>query len=245
MNVTIVGNWGAYPEVDSATASFLIEHNEYNILVDCGSGVFSSLQRYLSPEKLKALIISHYHKDHVSDVGCLQYFFQIQSELENNNAPFPIYGHNKDLDSFNNLTYKNYTIGNAISPNKAVRIGPFRVSFCSTIHPVYNLAMRFEVDNKVIVYTGDTEWCEPLIKFSKEADILISEANLYNDSLGKISGHLTAGQAGLLASYAKVKELILIHLPHHGNHELLISQAKKNYNGPVNIAKSGQSIKSY
>lgn len=239
MRITIIGQWGAYPEVNSATTSFLIEEQGYNILIECGCGVFSTLQRYLSPDELNALIVSHYHKDHVSDIGCLQYYFQVQNQLGNVNNTFPIYGHNNELDQFNSLSYKDYTKGIAINNENNIEVGPFKVSFCPTIHPVFNLAMRLKVTNKVVVYTGDTEWCEPLVDFSKNADILISEANLYNDSLGKVSGHLTGGQAGELANKALAKQLVLTHLPHYGKHELLLSQARDIFKGKIILASTG------
>ncbi|OEF99941.1 hypothetical protein BHF71_07020 [Vulcanibacillus modesticaldus] len=240
MKVTIVGTWGAYPEVNSATSSILVEEGGFNLLVDCGSGVLSQLQNHISLSQLDGLIVSHYHNDHIADIGCLQYYFLIQNQSGKiSKLPFPIYGHNNDSNAFNKLTFNNITMGYEISENSTINIGPFQVSFCPTVHPVYGLSIKFKVHDKVLIYTGDTEWTDQLVEFSKDADVLICEANLYNEQLGKVKGHLTAGQAGELAEIAGVNQLILTHLPHDNNHHLLVEQAKERFNGDVKLAKPG------
>ncbi len=41
--------------------------------MDCGSAVLSQLQTYITPEELDAVILSHYHADHMADIGVLQH----------------------------------------------------------------------------------------------------------------------------------------------------------------------------
>ncbi|CCQ93970.1 conserved hypothetical protein [[Clostridium] ultunense Esp] len=234
---TILGFWGAYPEADSATSTYLLEAEGYRLLVDCGSGAVSRLQRHLSIQDLDALILSHYHHDHIADVGVLQYAMLIQNQLGNRKKPLPIYGHRHDIRNFNALTFAEYTTGVSITEDQTIRIGPFEVSFCPTTHPVYCLAMRFNHNGKSLVYTADTEWSEPLVEFARNADLLVCEANLYNHQWGKVGGHLTAGQAGALAAKARVKSLLLTHFPHYGDLETLATQAKETYGGPVALAR--------
>lgn len=242
MKLTVLGVWGAYPEAESATSSYLLQDGDFNLLIDCGSGSLSMLQKYLPLEKLDALIVSHYHHDHIADIGCLQYGLMIQNQLGTRNGIFPIYGHNQDNEKFQRLNYPEVTNGIEISADKIIQVGPFNISFCPTIHPVYCLAIRISKESKSIVYTGDTEWSEKLVEFSKDADLIIADTNLYNDQLGNIKGHLTAGQAGTLAEQAKVKKLVLSHLPHHGYHSDLIKQAEEIYSGKVILATSGLTI---
>lgn len=60
------------------------------------------------------------------------------------------------------------------------------------------------------------------------------------DSAG--AGHMTSEQAGILASNAKVKSLILTHLPHFGDLNQLVSETKEHYEGPVSLAEKGLKI---
>ena len=142
--------------------------------------------------------------------------------------PLPIYGHIQDQENFEKLSYKDQTVGIGISEDDVVQIGPFEVSFCQTIHPVYCLAMKFSVDDHSIVLTADTEWRDELVDFARGADLLISEANLYEEHVGKAPGHMGGSEAGRLAKLAEAKQLVLTHLPLHGNIEEILEAAVAN-----------------
>lgn len=61
MKLTVIGFWGGYPKLNGASSGYLLEHNGFNLLLDCGSGILSKLQNVLQPEELDAVILSHYH----------------------------------------------------------------------------------------------------------------------------------------------------------------------------------------
>lgn len=241
MNLTILGVWGAYPEADSSTSSLLLTHDNFNLLIDCGSGVISQLQKYIPISNLDALVVSHYHNDHIADIGCLQYGLMIQKHLGNYKKLLPIYAHKQD-ERFNTFNYEGVAEAIEIIENQIVTIGPFTVSFCETVHPVYTLGMKFEVGGKQLVYTSDTEWSEKLIDFSMGADLIVCEANLFEAQLGKVNGHLTGGQAGELAKQANAQKLVLTHLPHYGDHNDILKNARDSFTGDVILAEQGLKI---
>lgn len=240
MKIIPIGIWGGYPKANEATSSFLIEHEGFHCLIDCGSGVLSSLQNYISLEELDAVVISHYHADHIADIGSLQYSRLIQFYLNNPSPILPIYGHTKDADNFSRLSYKEQTIGIEISEDKTIQIGPFIVTFCPTDHPVYCLALKFSVQSHSVVLTADTGWSEELVDFANGADLLISEANLYEEHVGIAAGHMGGSEAGKLAKLANVKQLVLTHLPLHGNVVEILEAAVQQYDGPAEIAETGK-----
>ncbi|EGQ26350.1 MULTISPECIES: MBL fold metallo-hydrolase [Sporosarcina] len=240
MNIIPLGIWGGYPKANSATSSFLLEHDDFHCLVDCGSGVLASLQNYIALDQLDAVVISHYHADHIADIGSLQYSRLIQYYLGHPSPALPIYGHAKDEEQFAKLTYKEQTHGIEISEEHSVQIGPFTVSFCPTVHPVYCLAMKFTVADKSVVFTADTEWADQLVSFAKNTDLLISEANLYEEHIGKSPGHLAGSQAGKLASEANAGQLVLTHLPHHGDLQDILQAAQTTFAGIAEIAEVGK-----
>jgi ribonuclease Z len=70
-----------------------------------------------------------------------------------------------------------------------------------------------EQKGRKIVYSGDTEPCEAMLKLAAGADLLIHEAT-YADcdkALAERSGHSTARQAAEIARDAGAKRLILTH----------------------------------
>jgi ribonuclease BN (tRNA processing enzyme) len=242
MKLTVIGFWGGYPKRNEASSGYLLEHEGYHLLIDCGSGVLSMMQNLIEPEQLDAVILSHYHPDHIADIGVLQHARLIQGFLGKSFGTLPVYGHTLDKPEFEKLTYKNITEGINYDPNHSVNIGPFNINFLQTNHPVPCYAMRIEADGKVLVYTGDTSFIKELIHFSTEADLLLCECNFYGNQNGQNAGHMNSFDAGTLANEARVKNLILTHLPHYGELEQLITEAKTKYDGPIALASGKMMI---
>ena len=239
MKITTIGWWGAYPGVNEATSGYLLTAEETGILIDCGSGVLAQLQNHIELQQLDGVILSHYHWDHVADLGCLQYAIRIQMDLGRRKQPLKIYAHAED-DNFAGLNYLHYTSGHAVAPGMDLRMRPFKFTFCRNIHPAPCFSMRIEKNHQSIVYISDTGYSDELVHFAHRADLLLCEASLYDEYRGKIPGHMTAGEAGHLAQSAGVRHLVLTHLPHFGRHSLLVEQARRKYNGTVELAETGK-----
>ncbi|MEN2767696.1 MBL fold metallo-hydrolase [Ornithinibacillus xuwenensis] len=238
MKLTVIGYWGGYPAPDSATSSYLIEKDGFSLLVDAGSGSISKLQKYKNIMEIDAVILSHYHHDHIADIGVLQYAWLVQSYLVENKDILPIYGHTEDRVGFEKLTHE-FTEGIAYEPNETLSIGPFTINFLKTKHPVPCYGMRITDGENVIVYTADTSYLEEWIEFSKNADLLITDSNFYANQDGSAAGHMTSREGGTIAEAANVGELILSHLPQYGNREELITQASDVYKGKILLAEEG------
>lgn len=178
MELTVLGFYGGYPYNNIGTSGYLLKTKDFNLLIDCGSGVLMSLENVLDPLKLNAVILSHYHADHIADVGVLQYYWQLHEKRYQTDI-LPIYGHTLDKVQFDALTWPNATQKVAFDPNKVNNIGPFDISFLKTVHPVPAFAIRIKNrDNgKVLVYTADSRYFEELIDFSQNADLMIADTN--------------------------------------------------------------------
>jgi ribonuclease BN (tRNA processing enzyme) len=160
-------------------------------------------------------------------------------DLEKRQRPLQIYGHTRS-DHFSRLTYSTYTQAQEICATRKLEIGDFIFQFSQNVHPDPCLSMRIQKDNKIVVYITDTEWSDNLIAIARDADLLMCESSLYDEYLGMIPGHLTAGQAGAIAAAAGVKRLVLNHLPHFGNHRRLVEQAREKFDGQVELATTGK-----
>ncbi|MEH7097526.1 MBL fold metallo-hydrolase [Neobacillus vireti] len=242
MKLTVIGYWGGYPKKNEASSGYLVEHEGFHLLIDCGSGVLSKLQNVLQPEELDAVILSHYHPDHNADIGVLQHARLIQGFLGNDLPNLPVYGHSFDEQEFSKLTYKTITKGIAYNPEAVLSAGPFTISFLKTNHPVPCYAMRIEAGGKVLVYTGDSSFKEEFVELSQGADVLLCECNFYGNQSGKSAGHMNSIEAGQLAQRADVGQLILTHLPHYGNLNDLITEASREFSGIIKRANEFLSI---
>jgi ribonuclease BN (tRNA processing enzyme) len=122
---------------------------------------------------------------------------------------------------------------------------------------------RFETDNRVIVFMGDTGPSDAVTDLAKGADILVTEGVAVEDvvEVRKRNGswqamtpeaqkswmlhmteeHITPEEAGKIASTAGVKTLIMSHLPPTINEEddfhRYVDAAKKHFSGRNVVAK--------
>lgn len=238
MRMTVVGFWGAYPEQEEATSSYLFEKDGFRLLVDCGSGALAQLPKYLDPYDLDAVILSHYHQDHIADLGVLQYHQLVQNQIHDQERLLPIYGHDQDQVAFSDLTQR-FTKGIVYQPNAPLELGPFTIEFLKTSHPVSCYAMRITDGDKVVVYTADSSYQDAFIPFSQDADLLITDCNFYEDQDATPFGHMNSKEGAIIAEQAKVRTLLLSHLPHFGERKQLVTEARKYFSGDVCLAKSG------
>ncbi|MCH5463154.1 MBL fold metallo-hydrolase [Lactobacillus sp. LC28-10] len=226
MKITVLGYYGGYPANGVGTSSYLIESNGYHLLMDCGSGALLSLEKVLDPLQLDAVILSHYHHDHVADVGVLQYYWQLHEERPNRRI-LPIYGATADPLMFGSLTWDHASQGMGYAPTDTLHLGPLTISFLPMKHPVPAFGMRIvENDNgETLVFTADTAYIPELVPFASSADLLMTDTNFFNDKVGT-KWHMTAGESGQLAADAKVGQLLLTHLPQVGDLTALKQQAQ-------------------
>lgn len=226
MKLTVLGCLGAYPYEGKGTSSYLIEADGFKLLLDAGSTTLVQLEKYVSPLELDAVILSHYHHDHMADLGVLQYYRQLYPAVSPTPV-LPIYGHTEDSFHFEVLNMPNVSKAVPYFEAEELKLGPFLVTFMKTIHPVPCYAMRFveEKTGKIFVYTGDSGYLESFIEFAEKADLFLADTYLFEGN-EKHHAHFTSKESGEIAKAAEVKKLLLTHLPQHGSLEDLKKQAQ-------------------
>ena len=240
--LTIVGHWGAYPGPLEASSCYLLESEGTRVLLDCGSGALSLLQASIPLHSIDAVILTHYHSDHIADLGCLQYAARIDMDLGRRTKPLLVYGHG-EAPGCGKLGYLDFAIGSTYDRDSVLDLGPFSFRFTPTVHPDPCFAIRASCGGASLVYTGDTAPTPGLDGFAAGVDLLLCEASLYDDYRGKIPGHMSAGEAGELATASGARTLVLTHLPHYGDHALLLLQARAVFGGTAMLARGGLVLK--
>mgnify|MGYP001166926282 FL=1 len=225
MKLTVIGYLGGYPDHGMATSSYLLGADNYHMLIDCGSGALLSLEEIFDPLKLDSVIITHYHNDHIADLGVLEYYWQLHTKRYDQKI-LPIYGHDFDSEHFSELDWPNSTKAVAYDPNRQLAVGPFDIRFFKTEHLVTAYALRIteRKTGKVLVFTADTRYFKELTGFCKNADLLMADTNFFADKDGT-KWHMTSTESATLAKDAGVKKLLLTHLPADGDLNQLKQEA--------------------
>jgi len=216
MKIIFLGTNGWYTSPTGNTACILIDSNNYYVVLDAGNGIYK-LDKYIKEDKPIFLFVSHFHVDHVSGFHTLAKF-KFSQGLNVCVAK----DRKKDFDAFVNPPY---TIGIKDKPENIGKLSyeirvhelmennnnlPFPVSCVELFHAYRGHGYRFELDRKIIAYSGDTGICDNSVRLAKDADLLIHECSYYKYK-DDPWGHVDPIQAATLAKQASVKKLILTH----------------------------------
>lgn len=235
MKLTVLGNNGPYPKAGGACSGYLIESDHTKILLDCGNGVLSNLQKVCDLGELDAIILSHLHPDHISDVFVLRYALFL------NSLSLPIYAPEEPFEEFNRLFYKSFSI-KVIREEESPKIGDLKLKFKKLDHIIPSYATSICLGDKRFIYSGDTVYTEDLVHFSKGADVLLCEAGVLEKDLVKNPPHLSGKQAVEIANRASVKKLILTHFLPKYSIDMYKKETKGLFNSEIQYA---QEMKTY
>ncbi len=240
MQLTVLGCFGPYPPAGGCCSGYLLQEDNCNLLIDCGNGVLSRLQLQLDYKKLNAVILSHLHADHYSDIMIMRYGLEISFQQGERLEPLPLYAPVQPETEFERLPYKNAYRVSVLEPGQTLQIGPFTILAREGIHAIPSMAFRIRTASGIFVYSGDTEFDSGLEQFASGADFFLCEANfLEADIENGAPNHLSSAQAAQIAAAAGVKKLYLTH--HHPERELeqYLAEAKKIF-PEVEAAREGE-----
>lgn len=239
MKLTILGFMGGYPASGIGTSSYLLESEDgFRLLMDVGSNAVLSLEKHVDPLEVDALILTHYHPDHIADLGVLQHVFLIKQRSDNQpKRLLPVYGHTEsELAVLRG--HEGASEAKDYSGEEEVEIGPFRITFLKTLHPVpcYALRIQEKATGKVLVFTADSGYMQEFIDFSRNADVFLADTNFYKGQENH-HVHMTSKEVGEIARKAQVKESVLTHLPPYGDWQRLLKEAQEAAGDvPVSLA---------
>ena len=131
MRCTVIGCWGGCCRKDGACSGYLLQHGDAALLLDCGSGVASAVQNVIPLTQLHHVVVSHYHFDHCSDAGALDYGRLIDTQRGVTSTPLTFWAPD-DAAELARLAMPPYSEAQAVHAGETVQIGPFSCSFLRT-----------------------------------------------------------------------------------------------------------------
>jgi ribonuclease BN (tRNA processing enzyme) len=256
LRLTLVGCSGSVGSPRSVCSSYLLQADQGSVttslLLDVGSGALGELQRYVSPHRLSAVLLSHLHADHVVDTAGLAAYWCYVPGPEHPRQ-LPLWGPEGTPQRVSGLCdtpqlaeeaydYRSWVGG------ESIRIGPFEVTPYPARHPVPAFSMRITgptengTGRRTVVYTGDTDTCSSVVEAASEAELLLCEASHQEDRDAERGTHLTGRRAGELAERSGARQLVLTHIPPWTSRDAVLIEASAAYDGPVELAEPGRTF---
>jgi ribonuclease BN (tRNA processing enzyme) len=233
LTVTVLGCAGSYPGPGNACSGYLVRSDGATVVVDLGSGTLANLQRHVTLDEVDALVLTHEHPDHWSDVPILRNALRYYLGVED----LPVYGTSGVLAQARALISEleptlRWT---TLDAGSTVEIGDQRLRFSRTDHPVETLAVRIDAGERTLAYTADTGSGWTPGDFLAGADLLLCEATM-SEAHEDRAQHLTGRQAGALARAAGIPHLVLTHIAPGVDPTAQVAAAQGPFGGSVTLA---------
>ena len=235
MKLTILGNNGPYPAPGGACSGYLLTSGDgrTNVLIDCGTGVLARLIMLDAFRALDAVILSHLHYDHMSDMLPMQYALQFNPRLQ----PLPVCAPETPAEARALLNAPCYELR---KPGDMV-VGGMRIRFVPARHPVETYAVAVECDGARCVFTGDSNTDEGVERFCAGADLLLADCGLSEADYRPAAPHYSARLCGELAASAGAKRLLLTHFNPKYDPGALLREAQTAFPAAM-LAEAGMEV---
>jgi len=239
MEVIFIGSGTGVPSNKRSSPGIIIKIADEVLLFDTGPGSLRKMaEAGFTYNDVDWIFYTHFHVDHIADFA--PFLFATKSPLLLREKDLTVTGPKGMKKFYEDLVH---LYGNQIVSNRykiffkevekdEILKNNWKVKTKPLPHTENSIGYRIESENKIVVYSGDTDYCEALVEFGKDADLLILECSFPE----KVDGHLSPEFAGRTAKEAKAKRLILTHLYPVCDSYDIKKQCVKGFSGDITVA---------
>src|ERR1700684_502429 len=221
MHLQFVGCGDAFGSGGRFNTCFHLVGKQTNALIDCGATSLVAMNKLaIERNDIDTIFISHFHADHIAG---LPFFILEANYVTKRTRPLTIVGPpglksrfpevmecgfpgTKSMELSFPLTLRELEIGKRNDVGH-IRVTPYHVVHDDRAGPC--LGCRFDVEGKVIAFSGDTEWTDTLIDIGREADLFICEAFTRDKP---VETHMALSVLERHLPQIRPKRLILTHM---------------------------------
>ena len=247
MHVTFLGTGSAMSTGERVQTGLLLEDPDGGadpLLVDCGSGALHALAATdVGYEGIGTVLLTHHHLDHVSDLMPLlkARWLAGETELEVVGPP----GTRTLVEDL--LSVHEYMAGRfdftfrEASPG-SFSVGGYEVEAVETVHSMHCLAYRFETDDAVFTFSGDSEATDAVADLAEGSALLAHDCSFPDDV--DVDNHPTPSQLGETLAGRDIGRVYLTHLYPHtdGEHDAMVESVRERFDGEVRVARDGLTV---
>lgn len=218
MKFKVLGRYGRYAPYGAAANGYLLQWGGKNIVIDYGAGCNANIKKFIDTQNIDAIILTHLHYDHCSDIGVLGY------EIGYNKIDkIPLYMPQTPLELHNLTDKKSFEI-RVIKDNSEIDYGGLNIKFMSSAHPVETYALKISDNSTTVVYTSDCSDYDNLRKNCEGSDYVIGDACVLSKDYTAKSPHISVKM--LAEASPHNSKLFLAHLTEGAENELLAEAVK-------------------
>ena len=220
VHVQFLGSGDAFGSGGRFQTCISVSTAQARFLLDCGGSSLIAMRRFgVSPGGIDIILITHLHGDHF---GGLPFFILDAQLITRRTQPLLVAGP-PGLEARTREAMELFFPGSSKTPQKFplrfielqpeldTPVGPLAVIPYTVIHasgaPAY--ALRVRCDEKVIAYSGDTEWTDALTQAARGADLFICEAYFFDK---RVKYHLDYQTLLARREALGCKRLIMTHM---------------------------------
>lgn len=248
MELTIIGSGTGMPSKTRAYPCIYLKIKDKHLIFDTGPGSLRQLflidVTYLD---INHIYYTHFHLDHSLDLASILFTMRYNQPVRT--QPLYITGpiglkafYEKLLSAFGetikpkdfHVYLKEIDKGELVYDEWKIIAEPLQ-------HSMQSIGFRIESPHgKAMVYSGDTDYCDGILRLAKRVNTLVLECSFPDDQ--KIQGHLTPRLCAQIAHESQCDRLILTHLYPTCDriikeNENLLKELKKIYNGKIAFAE--------
>ncbi len=244
----VIGSGTGVPSKRRGYPAILVRAEGEIMLLDTGPCTLARLlHQGVTYTDIDRIFYTHLHPDHSADMTSM--LFAMRNVEPGRTKPLHVYGppglkefyHGLNRVYGNCLTPKTYELNLTELHEDELCLDGWKVRTSPMSHMVPATGYRLEFSNgKVLVYSGDTDYCENIVGLAKDADVLILECSFPEDL--RVEGHLVPSLCARIARESGCKTLVLSHFYPHWDAYNILEECRKFYNGELVVAEDSTEL---